>query len=175
MGQMGEIIAKSATLTSVYAEVLLKDIQPEQFARFAAPGGQPIQSNHGAFVFGHLALYPLKVMTALGQPADDVQCPANWTDLFEAGAECRDDAEGSIYPTMQELTERFFKGYDRAVTAIADADDAKLLEQNPNEGSSREFFPRLGSLLAFYVDGHVQMHLGQLSAWRRAAGLGAAM
>jgi hypothetical protein len=175
MSQMGEIIAGSATLSTKYAEVLLKDVRPEQFARFAAPGGQPIESNHGAFIFGHLALYPPKVMTALGRPTDDVACPAEWVSLFEAGAECRDDPNGSIYPPMNELTERFFSGYERAIAAVAEADEAQLVAENPNEGMSRDFFPKLGSLVAFYVSGHVQSHLGQMSAWRRALGLRSAM
>jgi hypothetical protein len=36
---------------------------------------------------------------------------------------------------------------------------------------SREMFPTLGAVVAFYLGGHVMNHLGQLSAWRRCLGL----
>ena len=35
-------------------------------------------------------------------------------------------------------------------------------------------FPTKGAALGFYVGGHFMMHMGQLSAWRRAMGMGAA-
>ena len=38
-------------------------------------------------------------------------------------------------------------------------------------GRSRELFPTLGAVVAFYLAGHVMNHLGQLSAWRRCIGL----
>ena len=41
-------------------------------------------------------------------------------------------------------------------------------------GRMTELFPTLGSMQAFYVGGHIMMHLGQISAWRRMQGLGAA-
>jgi hypothetical protein len=37
-----------------------------------------------------------------------------------------------------------------------------------------ERFPTLGSVHAFYCGGHIMMHLGQMSAWRRMMGLGSA-
>jgi hypothetical protein len=41
-------------------------------------------------------------------------------------------------------------------------------------GRMTELFPTLGSLYNFYVGGHMMMHLGQISTWRRMMGLGAA-
>jgi hypothetical protein len=38
----------------------------------------------------------------------------------------------------------------------------------------RELFPTIGSVQAFYCGGHMMMHLGQMSAWRRMEGLGTA-
>ena len=45
---------------------------------------------------------------------------------------------------------------------------------NPSGGRMTELFPTLGSMHAFYTGGHIMMHLGQISAWRRMQGLGAA-
>ena len=54
-------------------------------------------------------------------------------------------------------------------------DDETFLKPNPNEGRMKELFPTIGAAVTFYLGGHVQMHLGQISAWRRAMGLTAAM
>ena len=49
----------------------------------------------------------------------------------------------------------------------------RFLLENPNE-RMRAKFPTNGAMLAFYVGGHFMLHMGQLSAWRRAVGLGPA-
>jgi hypothetical protein len=38
----------------------------------------------------------------------------------------------------------------------------------------KQLFPTLGSVQTFYCGGHMMMHLGQMSAWRRMEGLGSA-
>jgi hypothetical protein len=171
MARIGEILAAAATPGVLSARRLLSGVTPQNYARLARPGGQVVQSNHAAFVLGHLALYPAKVLARLGRPAGPTACPDAWPALFEAGAECRDDADGKLYPPLDELTGRFFAGYEAAMQAVAAADDAALLAPNPTEGRSRELFPTLGAVVAFYLAGHVMNHLGQLSAWRRCIGL----
>ncbi len=174
MNTIGPILAASGKLALGYAERLLKDVRADQFARLASPGGVVVQSNHPAFVFGHLSLYPPRVLELLGRPVAEVAVPPSWEGLFKAGCECRDDATGTIYPPMQQVTDQFFKGYKIAVEMLAAAEDAILLKENPTEGRMKELFPTIGAAMGFYVGGHVQMHLGQISAWRRAMGMAAA-
>jgi hypothetical protein len=169
VSKIGPVIASSGSLALGYAERLLKDVRPEQFGRLARVGGQVLQSNHPAFIFGHLSLYPDRVLTQLQRTPLGV--PPGYATLFAAGCECKDDADGSLYPPMQELTERFFAGYRAAVAAVAAADDAPLIRPNPAEGRLRELFPTLGPVFSFYLGGHVFSHLGQMSVWRRAVGL----
>jgi hypothetical protein len=171
MPQIGAILAASGNLGILYAERLLEGVEPEQFARLARPGGQVVQSNHPAFILGHLALYPPRIMRMLGQPAGETAVPDDYEALFKAGNECRDDPAGSIYPKADELTRRFFAGYRAAINAISTADDTALTQPNPTEGRARELFPTIGAAIGFYIGGHVQNHLGQFSAWRRAMGL----
>lgn len=171
MGQLGQLIASSASLTPLYAERLLNGVTPDRFARFAAPGGVIVKSNHPAFVFGHLALYPARVLERLGKPAGVAAYPQNYDALFKNGVDCVDDPQGRIYPPMAELTKFFFDAHKHALAAVADADDALLLGANPAEGRMRELFPTLGAMLGFYLNGHAQQHLGQMSAWRRMMGL----
>jgi hypothetical protein len=171
MPRIGEILAAGATPGVLSARRLLTGVTPLNYARLARPGGQLVQSNHAAFVLGHLALYPAKVLARLGRPARSTACPDTWPGLFEAGAECRDDADARLYPPLEELTARFFAGYETAAHAVSAADDAALLAPNPTEGRSRELFPTIGAVVAFYLAGHVMNHLGQLSAWCRCIGL----
>lgn len=171
MGKVGEVIAGSASLSTMYAQRLLSGIEAEKFGSFARPGGAVLRSNHPAFVFGHLCMYPAKAMKMLGVSAEAFEPPSNYAALFDAGVECKDDPENRIYPRMSELTDRYFSSYSALHQALRAAPDDLLLGPNPSEGRMREVFPTLGAVMGFYVTGHPQMHLGQISAWRRAMGL----
>ena len=72
---LGNSIADSLELGVDYAEKLLKDVTADKFARLAAPGGSPIQSNHGAFIYGHLSLYAPQVTMHLGDGAPEIVIP----------------------------------------------------------------------------------------------------
>lgn len=174
MGRIGEILVGAAVRTPDYAQRLLAGIAAKDFARFARPGGVLIKSNHPAFIFGHLSLYPAKVLAQLALPPGDAAVPASYDALFNASAECLDDPDGRIYPPMDQLTGGYFAGTQAALAALRGASDELLLAPNPLEGRMRELFPQLGGLLGFYVTAHAHGHLGQLSAWRRAMGMPAA-
>jgi hypothetical protein len=174
MGQIGQIIASAATLTLFYAERLLVGVTPDMFARLARPGNVVLKSNHPAFILGHLCLYPPRILERLNQPVGAAAYALAYDALFKSGVECQDDPDGRLYPPMDALTKQFFEGYRAAQAAVAAAPDELLCGPNPAEGRMRELFPILGGMLNFYLTGHAQSHLGQLSAWRRAMGLPAA-
>jgi len=46
------------------------------------------------------------------------------------------------------------------------------LQANPMGGRMSEMFPTMGSAVMFMCGSHMQMHLGQISAWRRVMGMG---
>lgn len=173
MSNIGSMIAASADLGLLYAERLLKDITPETFPRFASPGGQVVQSNHPAFVYGHLSLYASNIMNQLGEDNSAVKPSKTYVELFSKDAQCVDDPEGNIYPPMDEVTEFCLSGYRVASAALKAAGDEVFRVENPNEGM-RAKFPTKGAMLGFYVGGHFMLHMGQLSTWRRAMGLGPA-
>lgn len=168
---VGQTIATAGKMVPMYAERLLAGVEAKVFARFATVGGKVVQSNHPAWAYGHLALYPAKVMEHLGREAGAARVPAGWEALFKNGVECRDDPDGRVYPSMAEVVKFFHASYGAAIGALAEADDAALAGPNPTEGRMRELFPTLGSMLLFYMSGHPQIHLGQVSAWRRMMGL----
>lgn len=169
----GNLIADSCRLAMSYTEKLLVGIDQTQFARFAAPGGTVVVSNHPAFVLGHLSLYPGRMLRQWGQDPHAVDVPTSFETVFSKDAQCEDDPEGLIYPGKDEICEAYFRGYRTVIERLRELDDQILQSPNPNE-VMKPRFPTLGSMHAFYAGGHLMVHLGQLSAWRRMAGYGSA-
>ena len=169
---LGNIIADTLQLSVGYAERLLKHVPAERFARFARIGDRVVDSNHPAFIYGHLSLYAPKVLQQLGHPSPTV--PDHFGHVFSKDATCRDDEDGDLYPAMEEITAFFFEGHRMLAGALRATPDATFQQPNPAEGRMRELFPTLGSVQTFYCGGHMMMHLGQMSAWRRIEGLGSA-
>lgn len=164
-------MADAASVSQRYAKRLLVGIPVDRFARFATPGKQVIESNHPAFILGHLSLYPFNVVRLLGLDTTKVQPTDRFTTLFSKDAKCQDDAHGIIYPSMQEVSDVFFSSYEIALQAMRDAADSQLAVENPVDTPIKQICPTLGSMLGFYLTGHVATHLGQLSTWRRMEGL----
>jgi len=167
MGQFGAMMADAAGVSQRYAKRLLVGIPVDRFARFAAPGKQVIESNHPAFILGHLSLYPVNVVRLLDLATSAVQPTDRFNALFSKDAKCQDDAHGIIYPSMQEVSNVFFSTYEIALSAMREAADSQLVVENPVDTPLKQICPTLGSMLGFYLTGHVAMHLGQLSTWRR--------
>jgi hypothetical protein len=167
MGHIGQIIAGPHSIVVMYAQGLLKDVTPEMFR--VKPKG--IDTNSAAFNYGHLSIYPERVLEMIGR-SDLAKPDQQWTDWFAAGKPGLDDPEGKIYPAMNEITERFFSRYQVAVKAVAEADDSVWEKPNPSQNENfRKMVPTIGMVVAFLLDGHCQSHLGQVSAWRRCMGL----
>lgn len=169
---LGNIVADSLQVSIGYAERLLKDVPSGRFARFAAAGGVAVEANHPAFIYGHLSLYAPKVLIQIGHPAPGV--PDQFELMFSKDASCRDDVDGDLYPPMDEITSFFFEAYRMVSGAVRSTPDATFEQENPATGRMAQLFPTLGSVQAFYCGGHLMMHLGQMSTWRRIEGLGAA-
>lgn len=164
----GLCIADSLKLCLSYAERLLKDVPADQFARLANVGGTVVNSNHPAFIYGHLALYGPRIAKELG--GDVAFIPDTFEPVFSQTATCVDDPDATIYPAMDEVTSVFFEGYQKALAALESATDEQLAVTNPTETMIPKF-PTMGSMHAFYVGGHMMIHMGQLSAWRRMMGM----
>lgn len=171
MGQIGAMVADASGVGLRYARKLVDSIPEERFARMSSPGGQLVIANHPAFNMGHLTLYPSRIAEMLGVDSATAQPPAHYTGLFSKDAVCVDDVQGQNYPGKLELMEVFYRTYEAALAALRVSDDARLLAANPVDTPLKNVCPTLGSLLAFYMIGHVTSHLGQLSTWRRMEGM----
>lgn len=163
------ILAPLCKFSAGYADILLKDIKAETFARKP----DAIDTNHPAFVYGHLALYPERLLDLIGQ-GSLAQPDQKFMDAFAAGKPCIDDSEGTVYPAMDAIVARFRLRHEAVLSPLADAPDEVFARTNPNE-KMRDRFPTIGMLCTFLVNGHIMMHLGQISAWRRCMGLPSVM
>ncbi|HYE61944.1 MAG TPA: hypothetical protein VD997_08095 [Phycisphaerales bacterium] len=178
MGQYLNMMIDSSRRGRGLAEKLLVGIKPEQAARkphFETPAApQLIDTNHPTFCYGHLAIYPARMLKVAGLDSTAAACPPEWDNLFKAGSPCLDDKDGTIYPAFSTITAALFKNMDAAFAQLSTLDDKVLLNQMPDE-RYREFFPTVGIGLNFLLNNHVMMHLGQVSVWRRCFGLPSAM
>jgi hypothetical protein len=170
---IGPLIADSGKVSLGYAKRLIVGISPSQFGRFATGSSGEIVSNHPAFVYGHLSLYACRIVEQLGKDASSIKPSELYTERFNHTANCIDDADGTLYPPMDELVEKVVTGYEAAIDALNDADDSLFTIPNVNE-AMRSKFATNGSMQAFYIGGHFMYHMGQVSAWRRMIGLGQA-
>ena len=171
MGQYAKVLADAAVLGPRYANRLCKDIPADLFGALATPGGVTIDSNHPAFVIGHLNLYPVRVLDFLKIPSAHIAPPDLYQKLFSKEAKCVDDRSCELYPHKDELLAFFEKAYAAALEGLAQAEDSLLLSENPVDSPMKAILPTLGSVVGFYLGGHVMSHCGQVSAWRRMQGL----
>ena len=104
---------------------------------------------------------------------DLVREKPGYAELFQAGVECVE--QDGRYPAQDELVTYYFDRYRTISELLPNISDETLQLPNPIEGRMRELFPTIGAAMNFLLNNHNMVHLGQISAWRRAAGLGPAI
>jgi len=143
-----------------YARKLVADLRPDQMALQPAAG-----MNHPAWVLGHLALTADMLGGMLGcEPL----CPPEWQTLFGMDSTPSDDP--AAYPSRDELLTTLEKAHTAIAAAVERLPEDRWGEPTPLE-AVRGFLPTFGDAIVFVTTSHEMMHLGQLSAWRRVAGL----
>lgn len=169
MAAIGEMIVAAGRISIGLARNLLHGVEPGSAARLASPGGKPVESNHPAWAYGHLSLYAPRLVEIVGGSASELRLPETFEPLFKAGSTCMDDPQGLIYPPIEVISDCFFKGYNAASVAVANAPDSVFLREMPED--RRSFVPTVGAAATFLLCSHIMMHMGQVSAWRRMMGL----
>ena len=144
-----------------FAEQLLSDIPPERMAEQPLPG-----MNTPAWIIGHLAMVNDTALPLAGRP---VAGRHNWEPLFGAGTP--PTPGDTPFPTKNELLTELRASHAALAQAVRTIDPALLSQPNPVPFPVvRRSFPTVGEMLAQLLTGHYALHLGQISAWRRAAG-----
>ena len=157
------LVTGPALFVQNLVHMLCDDIDAD---RFADRVGTTI--NHPAFVLGHTAYYAGVCVQILGGTCTFDEGEA---ELYQHGAECLDDA--SKYPGKDACIARFESRCQEATEFIVRS-DVSLLEQSAKDTPFAERFGTLGEVASFMLVGHPCFHLGQLSAWRRVAGMSSA-
>ncbi len=171
MGNIGKISEIAALQVRIYAEKLLKEIKAEDFSTKPLIGNRLIDCNHPAFLIGHLSLYANRISNLLNLGLDEFKPSQKYIDLFLKGAKCENDPERKIYPHKDELCDFFYRGTDKVISLLKDITDEQMLSENTDK-ASKDRFPLLGGFINYLVTAHPNVHLGQISVWRRCMGLG---
>jgi hypothetical protein len=165
-----DAVVKSAARTFELGLRLAAGIPPEQFARLPTAADGPIRTNHPAFIYGHLALYPAKIMTICGVDPSGCAPPVGFEERFKRESPCHDDPEGKIYPQMETITTAFALCYRSLFEALPAVPPERFAMPNPDPRLA-QVFTTVGFATVFLLCNHVATHLGQVSAWRRCMGL----
>jgi len=162
---IGSMIAPGLLYGISYAEKLCKDIPADKF------GHCPMKDvNHPLFYIAHLGLYAERILEMIGRkdlanPIDPKQ-----DEFFKNGAPCLEQT--GQYPNKDVVLKNFLERYKLVAATLPSVSDETFLQANPMGGRMAEMFPTMGSAVMFMCGSHMQMHLGQISAWRRVMGMG---
>jgi hypothetical protein len=144
-----------------YALRLVEDLTDEQMV--LRPGGN---MNHPAWILGHVSLYhPVIVQLLTGQPVDD---PKDNQLFGFAGHGPLDDI--AKYGGKETIVSRFATGHENVAQALLAAKPADF-QRPPSLARWAKNYPTVEFMLPDLILHHESMHIGQISIWRRAAGL----
>ncbi len=159
-----DYIVPAASTSIHYGQLLAESIPAQQFAHMPHPG-----MNHPAFCLGHMVLSANAVLKMLGRE-DLVAEPEGWGDLFEQDVECVE--QDGRYPEKDLIVQLYVASHEAAVQVLPTTPEEVFQRENPAEGRFKELAPTIGAAVNFLLVFHHSVHLGQVSAWRRAIGLG---
>jgi hypothetical protein len=143
-----------------YVRMLVGDVPDERMAEQPLPG-----VNHPAWILGHLAFSTDRGRSLLGL---EPEFPAEWTSMFGFGS--KPSSTRGDYPARDELIRAVEHGFERFRSQVESATPEQLGRPSTNP-RMKDFLPTVKDGLAFLLTGHMGVHLGQFSAWRRMIGL----
>ena len=155
---------------TAYGRTLAADLPDDRFTEVPLPGMNP-----PVWLLGHVAVvgnFALSLLAGLGLDAPAVDLPG-WRENFGVGTEPLVYQPGFAPPSADDLRDAVAATHDRFHARTAEVTPAMCAEPVTIERIAARF-PTHGDLLTHLLTTHDAVHWGQLSAWRRAAGLPAA-
>ncbi len=147
-----------------YARALVDDLTDDQM--ILRPGGA---MNHPAWILGHIGAYHAIVLDLLaGRPVTDAK-----DDPLYGFAGHGPLDELAPYGTKQAIIDRFATGHEQVVQALLAATPSDFARKPSLERWAKQY-PTVEFMLPDLMLHHESLHIGQISIWRRAAGLPAA-
>lgn len=157
---MIDYVIHAADMNLHYGKVHLEDIPPERFCEI-----HDDTATHPAWIAGHICVSYGTALKLLGLPIDN---PPEWEDLF--GIQSRAVPNPQRYPEKKELMKVFGLDHIRLAVALRNASPHSL-EHPVDIPELKDHFKTVGDLVVSVMTTHEGIHLGQLSVWRRAAGM----
>jgi len=144
-----------------YALALVEGLSDEQFV--LRPGGA---MNHPAWILGHVSLYHGATLQLLaGAPVAD---PKDDSLFGFAGRGPADDI--ATYGSAQSIIDRFAAGHEQVARALLES-PSEAFTRPPSLPRWAAAYPTVEFMLPDLLLSHESGHIGQISLWRRAAGL----
>lgn len=143
-----------------YAERLVADLTPDEMIAQPVAG---VVMNHPAWVLSHLSAYAPVMTKMLGgvEPADPL--------THRYGRESSPQADLGEYPPRDALVAHFLTVRHQLAEAFTKADEDHLGAPVLIE-RWKSRWPSIWHACVTLMTTHEAVHLGQLSAWRRAGG-----
>lgn len=141
-----------------YGKQILADVEDARMAE------RPLGLNPPAWLLLHLATAGDYAAALLG---GNGVCPADWND--KADTKKPVSSNRADYPGKDELVGTFEKAYLNAADLLSKSTSEQLAAPQ-KLGFFEKELPTVGDMAGFLLVAHLTIHLGQLSAWRRASG-----
>ena len=151
-------IGTNTIATIGYAKQILADIEDSSMCE------QPLGLNHPAWLLLHLATAADYAATLLGGAG---VCPADWNAKADTKKPLTQNRQD--YPSKEVLLNTFESAFRNAADLYAKS-SVEDLKKPQKLGFFETELPTVGDMATFLIIAHTNLHLGQISAWRRATG-----
>ena len=155
-----EIIVAQCRYLVTQAEPTLNGLDDSHLAYEPQPG-----TKTAGWLLGHIAVTGDGGRRLCGGKSS--LCPVEWRSAFGQGS--NPSRNQSDYPSMATLTASVRTVYADLCELALVADPSVLAAANPYQ-PARPVFPTVQDFVVWMMSGHLGYHLGQLFAWRAAAG-----
>ena len=146
-----------------YGANLISDLDDAQMTLQIAPDGKAA-ANHPAWVYSHLNVYiPIIEAIIKGETFEDPKG-------HQFGMQSTPSSDASIYASKEQLAADFDAGHERVAQLLQQAGD-DVLDNKIQLERWQPVMPTASVALAYLMLNHENIHLGQISAWRRIQGL----
>jgi hypothetical protein len=122
--------------------------------------------NHPAWIVGHVSIYhPIVVKLLAGESFADAKDDPKFGFAGKGPVDDR-----AAYDDKATILKRFADGHEAVAQALLKAKPANF-QRPPSLARWAEQYPTVEFMLPDLLLHHESLHIGQLSIWRRAAGL----
>jgi hypothetical protein len=141
-----------------YGKQILADLEDESMA------DRPMGLNPPCWILVHLGTGADYAANLLGGKG---VCPEKWSEIGDTKKP--PSSNRSDYPSRNEILQYFEDSYTNAMKLLAAATPEQL--KAPQKlGFFEKELPTVEEMAGFLLVSHLSIHLGQISAWRRAMG-----